>query len=62
MWKDWLETEVVENEVIFQMQTPSCKLIANLEVEVYWMLDEEKGKNAWRKQVFAWVVELMFYF
>ena len=57
MWKDWLEMEVLENEGVFQIQTPSCKLILNWVVKVYWMLDEEKCKNVWRKKGFEWVVD-----
>ena len=57
MWEDWLETEVVENDGVFQIQTPSHKLIANWEAEVYWMSDKEKCKNAWRKKGFEWVVD-----
>ncbi len=53
-WKDWLEMELVENGG-FQIPTPSCELIANWVVEVYWKLDEEKCKNAWRKKRFEWV-------
>ena len=57
MWEDWLEMEVVKNDGVFQIQTPSCELIANWVVEVYWMLDEEKCKNAWRKKGFEWIVD-----
>ena len=57
MWEDWLEMEVVENDGVFQIQTPSRELIANWVVEVYWMLDEEKCKNAWRKMGFEWIVD-----
>ena len=52
-----METEVVENDGVFQIQTPICELIANWVVEVYWMLDKEKCKNAWRKKGFDWVVD-----
>ena len=52
MWEDWLEMEAVEN-----VQIPSRELIVNWVVEVYWMLDEEKCKNAWRKKEFEWVVD-----
>ena len=38
-----------------QILIPACELIANWGVKVYWMMDEEKCKNAWRKQGFEWV-------
>ncbi len=52
MWEDWLEMEVLENDGVFQIQTPSLEFNANRVVEVYLMLDEEKCKNAWRKKRF----------
>ena len=60
MWEDWLETEVLENEEdegVINIETPSRELIANWVVEAYWMLDEEKCKNAWRKKGFEWIID-----
>ncbi len=60
MWEDWLETEVLENEEnegVINIETPSRELIANWVVEEYWMLDEEKCKNAWRKKGFVLIID-----
>lgn len=53
---DVLDTEAVENEGIIQIQMPSCELIESWVVDTDWMLDKEKGKNAWKKIGFEWVL------
>ena len=35
---------------------PTSELVVSWAVKCYWMLDNEKCKNAWKKKGFEWVI------
>ena len=39
-----------------EIPMPTHELVASWVVECYWMLDEEKCKNSWKKKGFEWVI------
>ena len=54
LWEDWMYDEVGENGG--EVATPSREMIATWVSEVYWMIDQEVCKNAWKKEGFEWVI------
>ena len=54
LWEDCMFEEVGEND--WDVATPSRKMIATWVSEVYWMIDQEICKSAWKKDGYEWVV------
>jgi hypothetical protein len=48
-WEDWMESEGADTLV-----KPACSVIADWIVEVYYSIDRNIVKNAWRKKNFEW--------
>ena len=54
LWEEWVDTENMKDMAVISM--PTCELVMSWVVECYWMLDNEKCKNAWKKKGIEWVV------
>ncbi len=54
LWEEWVDTENMKD--VAEIPTPTCELVASWLVKCYWMLDNQKCKNAWKKKGFEWVI------
>ena len=50
LWEEWVDTENMKD--VAEILMPIRKLLASWVVECYWMLDDEKCKNAFKKKGF----------
>ena len=48
LWEEWVDTENMMD--VAEIPMPTCELVASWLVECYWMLDNRKCKNAWKKE------------
>ena len=51
--EEWVDMENMKD--VSEILTPTHKLVVSWVVECYWMLDNKKCKNAWKKKGFEWV-------